>query len=49
MASVMKSATWFEYQATPPATLLAGRKTVVRVRDRGMEETKSSVSPLRLP
>lgn len=36
LASAAKSAAWFGYPAKPPAALLAGGETVVRVRGRGV-------------
>jgi len=36
LASVAKSAAWFGHPAKPPAALLAGGETVVRVRGRGV-------------
>ncbi len=36
MASTAKSATWFGHPAKPPAALLVGGETVVRVRGRGI-------------
>jgi Putative glycerate kinase len=36
LASVAKSAAWFGHPAKPPAALLTGGETVVRVRGRGV-------------